>query len=74
MFGKKKEHVVPPEQKSAEPPALVYGTVHNFSNGDSYPSEYALDYFHPMSGAQMRSLLLEGGVEAVQNYQKSIAA
>jgi chaperone BCS1 len=38
------------------------------------PSEYALDYFHPMSGAQMRSLLLEGGVEAVQNYQKSIAA
>lgn len=39
---------------------------------DHDPSDYTLDYFQPMSGAQMRSLLLEGGVSSVENYQKSL--
>lgn len=33
------------------------------------PSEYTLDYFHPMSGADLRSLLLEEGVNAVVKKQ-----
>jgi chaperone BCS1 len=36
---------------------------------DHDPSEYTLPYFEPMSGAQIRSLLLQNGVKAVEHYQ-----
>lgn len=35
-------------------------------------SDYTLDYFEPMSGAQIRSMLIEKGVVAVMDYQRSI--
>jgi len=39
---------------------------------DLDPSEYALDYFTPMTGADIRYHLLDGGVKSIVEYQKSI--
>lgn len=35
------------------------------------PEDYTLEYFHPMTGATLRTLLLSGGIVAVEEYQKN---
>ncbi len=38
------------------------------------PDDYTLPTFQPMSGATMRSLLLQGGVKAIEDHQRALAA